>query len=139
MQNSECDNATGGDAITPPAQIAVVAAAGSLTVVRLVGAYARCTRTVGSLHSTRSRNGCDDPPAHDLTELGGRQYGEGVPTALSDVPTTGELIGPPLWRVRHGCVERLAIRTNGLGLAVRAGAQFSYHCDRDAACITNEG
>jgi hypothetical protein len=62
----------------------------------------------------------------DLTELGERLYVERF-LPLPDVTDTGELIGTRLWRVRHGYVECLAIRTNGLGLAVRADAQFSYH------------
>ncbi len=66
------------------------------------------------------------PPAPDLTELGGMLYVEGF-QPLPDVADNGEFIGTRLWRVRHGYVEYLAIRTNGLGHAVRADAQFSYH------------
>jgi hypothetical protein len=61
----------------------------------------------------------------DGKRLGDRLYVERF-LPLPDVTDNGELIGTRLWRLVDDYVEYLAIRPNGLALAVRAYAQFSY-------------
>jgi hypothetical protein len=61
----------------------------------------------------------------DAKRLGDRLYAERF-LPLPDVADNGQLIGTRLWRLGDDYVEFLAIRPNGLALAVRADAQFSY-------------
>jgi hypothetical protein len=61
----------------------------------------------------------------DAAELGERLRLAGF-QPLPEVGVRGELLGTRLWRLRAGYVEYVALRSNGVGHAVRAEAHYDY-------------